>query len=211
MNEQNGMDEKLNTPITEDGSSKQHDSGCCDKAPNHKKWLTRATVFSLVFVPLAVAAISGYVAYQSSQDKNATEYIKLGISILNERPDENNKATREWAIDLINYYAPVKMPQNTQDELSSTTVLPISTIYQALGIKVDKVTHVFKWLDKYNGYSFELQQFDGKMWQEYTYMSTPGNSLSLEIPTNVQLRWRARGLNADGTLSDFEWQNLVYN
>jgi len=210
MSEQNDIDENLNTLMVEDDSSKQHDSGCYEKEPNHKKWLTWATVFSLIFVPLTVAVISGYVAYQSSKDKNATEYIKLGISILNDKPDKNNKATREWAIDLINYYAPVKIPQSTQDELSSTTVLPVSGIYQALGIKAKKVTHVFKWLNNYHSYSFELQKFDGNKWQEYTYMSMLGNSSSLEIPTNVQLRWRARGLSPDGTLSDFEWQNLIY-
>lgn len=93
-----------------------------NKTPSQNIWLTIGTIIA---IPLAIAVggwITQIVIAQESleKDRNALnkDYVAISVSILNSKKDNSNKELRDWAIEIINKYAPIQLPQSVKKDLS---------------------------------------------------------------------------------------------
>ncbi|PCJ15440.1 MAG: hypothetical protein COB04_13190 [Gammaproteobacteria bacterium] len=77
-------------------------------------------IFSLVAIPLVIGFF-GWEVQKNIADRNLQkEYIQMAITILSasekQKVDDNLK---KWAIDLVDYYSPIKIPEALSKELES--------------------------------------------------------------------------------------------
>ena len=84
-----------------------------------------ATVFSLIAVPV-VLAVGGWVIQQRiAEQSTRREYVQLALGILRDIPDEKNKdaqSLRDWAISIVDGYAPIKLTQESKDALRTESL-----------------------------------------------------------------------------------------
>ncbi len=78
------------------------------------------------------AAIAGGVSWFNSGREVGQGYVELAISILQEDPKAgpNVEGLREWAVDVVNTYSEVKLPDATQRAL---LIRPLPAIELRLG------------------------------------------------------------------------------
>jgi hypothetical protein len=168
--------------------------------PNYERIQSYATTFSLIFIPLIVAAISAFVAYKQNNNQNATEYIKIGVGILTAKPDENSKQTREWAIELINNYAPVKMSAEAKKELINTSELPKTVLDKLMDSSNNDSTHHLQWDGHSSGqYSIETQIYRNGEWKPYSGISVTGTSIDIPLPKSEKIRWKVTDVSSKST------------
>jgi hypothetical protein len=111
-----------------------------------KKWREAASIFALVFIPIAVPVTLAVMQYRSAKETVRQQYVSLAIGILREptakttadtvgtdpstgakkEPDAVNEskkeadiALRRWAVDMINASAPIKLPDALKEDLTS--------------------------------------------------------------------------------------------
>ncbi len=68
-----------------------------------------AKIFSLVFIPIALAVLTSTIQSRDKDKSLAQEYVKLSVDVLRSQDTEKWPELRGWAISTINEYAKVKM------------------------------------------------------------------------------------------------------
>jgi len=181
------------------------------KEPKHKVFQSVATGISVLVIPLVLALVGHFFNTNLTEKELRSEYIKLGVSILNAKPDEANQNTRRWAVDLINYYSAVKIDDATKNELKTETSIPgyaFSSLRQAP--EEGQVSYLFTWPGDGSGYVFELEKKEKGSWTDLTAMSSLYNEITYPIPTDVRLRWRAGPLNQETGEPEFSgWREFM--
>ena len=88
-----------------------------------------ARIISFALIPI-VLGIGGWVIQSKIAHTNTEqEYVKLAISILNNKPEHNDsKELRKWAVKLLDKYSPIKLPEEQKEGLSTGKInLPAAT------------------------------------------------------------------------------------
>lgn len=68
-----------------------------------------AALISSVAVPLVVAGIGAWYNINIKDSENRVRYVELAISQLRTPPTPETSALREWAVELLDSQAPVKL------------------------------------------------------------------------------------------------------
>ncbi|ENM5752146.1 hypothetical protein V4V53_003961 [Vibrio mimicus] len=157
-------------------------------------------VLAPVLSAIIVGAVGTYYTYQSAQNNNAKEYIKIAVGIINSPKSDHSDNMRVWAADLINHYSPVKFENELKKEIIEgvATPLRISSLFRDPLLK-ESVRYRFNWEHK-DGHAYDLrveQEVDGK-WIFATGMSTPHSSIELLVPDKVKLRWKVTSYQVNG-------------
>jgi hypothetical protein len=102
-----------------------------DKAENAAK------IFSLVAIPI-ILAIGGWVVQQRlAESASQQEFVKMAINILNAKPDKETLFLRDWAVDLLNAYSPVKLnPKAAKALRSGEALLPGAAAFSPDGTRI---------------------------------------------------------------------------
>ena len=91
----------------------------------NETWKSRrdvALTFAGVLTPLIVAGLGGWFAYATKDSENRVRYVELAITQLRPLPSPETMALREWAIELLNDQAPVKLPASAKEQLRSSSL-----------------------------------------------------------------------------------------
>ncbi len=85
-------------------------------------------VIAAVFIPVAVAFLANEVATANKQRDSETKFVELATAILSKEPaakqSTDSTSLRKWAVEIINKFSGVPMPQETAQALIQTTALP---------------------------------------------------------------------------------------
>lgn len=82
-----------------------------------EKARTVSTLVASIFIPLVVVAITQMYTRADAQRQREARYVELAIEILREKPRDETQAIRNWAIEIMNNYSPVKLPARVLEEL----------------------------------------------------------------------------------------------
>jgi type IV secretory pathway VirB4 component len=127
------------------------------------------------------------VEEENNKNQLANEYIKLAINILKDKPSENNKELRTWAVAVVNKYSDIKLSENTQKSLIEEIPL---TFFEEILYK-NTGTYTFKWNgDNKRGYELDIEFLNNGSWNIYWGYCLIGNEITVPIPKNQNLRWR---------------------
>ena len=88
---------------------------------------TIATIVTAILVPIAVAFVGGYYSGLTKDREIQGKFVELAVSILKEPPEKQSLALRSWAIDVLNDYSGVKIPEPARKSLMETISLPGAT------------------------------------------------------------------------------------
>lgn len=70
-----------------------------------KKLIDHPWCSSAVIAALVSALVAGVINWRISHNELSAKYIEISVAILSSRSGSDDKALREWAIDVINNYA----------------------------------------------------------------------------------------------------------
>ncbi len=98
--------------------------------------LKSITTLSIVAIPLIIAFYSNRLTESINEKEINLKYVELSIKILSDAPrdstseksesDKNDSDNiRQWAIDIIDELAPIKMTKATKDELKKKRLVNI--------------------------------------------------------------------------------------
>lgn len=74
-----------------------------------------------------VTVIVGICVTKAIADREVNaRYVELAISILRDQPKEDTKAIRQWAVQIVNEYAAVKLTPEVRKELGEFSFPPLS-------------------------------------------------------------------------------------
>jgi len=82
-----------------------------------------SALLASVFIPLVIVIVGNEYSSAIKESENRVRYTELSIKILNEKPKEDNKNVRRWAIDVLNKYSGVKIDAETRKELLGQSLL----------------------------------------------------------------------------------------
>jgi hypothetical protein len=94
---------------------KEHGSACKDIA----------YVASLVLIPVALGVGSWWIQSSIAEAATKKEYLQLaleGLRMASDRKDADAKKLREWSVDMINTYAPIRFTEEAAQGFSSGNV-----------------------------------------------------------------------------------------
>jgi len=175
------------------------------------KFESVSKIFSILFIPIIVLWLGN--AYTSSENEKSrrSEYIKIAVGILQEKPEEEKKDIRKWAINIINQYSDVKLEdsakkQLTNEQLSKT--IDTSNFWLNNSKSIIRVNYEFLWDgDAKKAYNFELQQWSGDRWIVETGLCVLGNYIVQSVPVGKKMRWRAS--EGYDVLENTPWKELM--
>lgn len=78
-----------------------------------------AALFSSVAVPLTIAGIGAWYNVNIKDSENRVRYVELAIAQLRTPPTPETSALREWAVELLDSQAPVKLSPAAKLQLKS--------------------------------------------------------------------------------------------
>ncbi len=70
------------------------------------------------------ALISGHYAYKINDRTIESKYVELAINILSQKPDDEQKPLRKWAVNVVNEYSEVKFSEEVKKNLIEKVSLP---------------------------------------------------------------------------------------
>jgi hypothetical protein len=85
-----------------------------------KPW---AVILASVAVPLVVAYFGNSMAAANKESENKVKYVELAVSLLKTDPKPEARALREWAVELLNAHAPVKLSEAAKAQLLERALL----------------------------------------------------------------------------------------
>lgn len=103
---------------------------------------------AIVIIPLVIAFLGNLFSQSMKEKEIQGRFVELSLQILKEKPSDENKNIRKWAVDVINKYSGVKLEQDAakdlienvplpmSDNLSLNFDAPISSTEEPVGIKV---------------------------------------------------------------------------
>lgn len=88
---------------------------------NENKFNKKTQIAKLVISILTLIAVGFYGTYLTNLSKSKElnqKYVELSISILRNKPKEGESIViREWALDILNSYSPIKLSDSAKIEL----------------------------------------------------------------------------------------------
>lgn len=91
-----------------------------DESKNNAKRL-RIEIANLIIsclTPIIVIIVGTILANLKKNEEINQKYVELSISILKEKPKENETIVmRKWALDILNKYSPLKLSDSAKNEL----------------------------------------------------------------------------------------------
>ncbi|MFZ4287534.1 hypothetical protein [Variovorax sp. HJSM1_2] len=76
-----------------------------------------------VAVPLLVALFGWLIQQQLASQTVSRDYVQLAVSILKEPKKEDDQQLREWAVELLNRHAPIKLGESVSQKLQAGDIL----------------------------------------------------------------------------------------
>ncbi len=70
-----------------------------------------------VAVPIVIAVVGNEYNATIKDSENRVRYVELAVATLRAEPSSETKALREWAIELLDSQAPLKLPKAAKDAL----------------------------------------------------------------------------------------------
>lgn len=232
-----GKNLETNTPVSEVKKAHQEESSNQD---NRKEpWYAYAQPFftglSLIVVPITVALATNYYTNKEAEaklelaDKQSKQkqeilklenkqrqqalYINIGLKILSETPNEDNKNLRTWATELINHYSEVGLKQEAKNELVlKVSLSPFDPIASSNNGE-DVTPYTLKWTGSAeSSYRLEVQAQKGGKWVFVHGATVNGNQFQFNMPVNTNLRWQAVKYKGSGSempnLNENNWKYL---
>src|SRR3954469_11248348 len=93
-----------------------------DKLGTLKKWQVVADIIAKLAVPVALAFVSYMVTASMKEQDVRVKMTEVALDVLKEAPNpkatEADEALRRWAVDLIDAYSSVKLPQSVRAQLA---------------------------------------------------------------------------------------------
>ncbi len=178
---------------------------------NNKKqrdWIdvveTLSKLIATIIIPLVIFFVGQSYTKSQIESQVRSEYIKMGVGLLANEPNEKNAEVRKWAIKLINHYSEVKFTAEAQKELEQNSFL--LAFVSTLGNMEKEVE--FRWdSDGSSGYELEVQKFEDGNWQPYNGLCISDTSTILPIPIDKKIRWRHGSVN-DGKTTFSQWKEM---
>lgn len=78
-----------------------------------------AALFTSVAVPLVIAGIGAWYNVNVKDSENRVRYVELAIAQLRTPPTPETSALREWAVEMLDSQAPVKLSPAAKLQLKS--------------------------------------------------------------------------------------------
>ena len=88
---------------------------------------TPAKVVSMVALPVVVAIGGWFIQKSVMQQSVSKDYVALAISIIERPPADTDSSLKDWAVDLLDSYTPLKFPSDLVARLK-TGSLDLSSI-----------------------------------------------------------------------------------
>lgn len=86
-------------------------------------WTAKVVAISSIFVPLVIAGIGAWYNISMKNSENRVRYVELAIEQLRAEPTPETTALREWAVELLDSQAPVKLSDAAKHQLMSTPLV----------------------------------------------------------------------------------------
>lgn len=110
-----------------------------ESTPLAVRLLPWAQVLSLVAIPIVVGIVGSRVSSTAANRAVDVRMVELGIVILESPISENSAPFRDWALDIIDHYSEVKVPQAMRRVLIDSIPLPLPRSVSALWSSSDTV------------------------------------------------------------------------
>ena len=81
--------------------------------------LELAKTLAAIAVPIVIAVVGNEYNATIKDSENRVRYVELAVATLRAEPSPESKALREWAIELLDSQAPVKLTKAAREELST--------------------------------------------------------------------------------------------
>jgi|SRR4029450_13259267 hypothetical protein len=82
-----------------------------------EKARTMSAILAAVVIPVAVALVGNWYATALKEREIQVRYVELAVSILSQKPTQENSQLRLWAVDVIDFYSAVKLSKDARLEL----------------------------------------------------------------------------------------------
>ena len=86
------------------------------------RWSSVVVAISSIFVPLVIAGIGAWYNISMKNSESRVRYVELAIEQLRAAPTPETAALREWAVELLDSQAPVKLSDAAKRQLMSTPI-----------------------------------------------------------------------------------------
>lgn len=73
------------------------------------KMQASAALIASIFVPLAVAIVGNSYSHATKEAENRLRYVEISIGILQSEPNRETAALREWAVQVLDSQATVRL------------------------------------------------------------------------------------------------------
>ena len=84
-------------------------------------------VGATIIIPLVIHLSTLKYNEAAKERETGVRYVELAISILRGNPNDQRPELRSWAVDIVNHYAIIKLPENAKKELiQKKLLLPIA-------------------------------------------------------------------------------------
>jgi len=78
---------------------------------------TISDVVATVVIPLVIFLVGNKISRNFREKEIRTRYIELAVDVLKEMPGKNQASLREWAVDIINRYSEIPLPEDARHSL----------------------------------------------------------------------------------------------
>jgi len=79
-------------------------------------------IISAIAIPIVIAIGGWWIQNSITRQSISKDYVALAISVLEKPKAEIDQSLRDWAVDLLNEYAPSKFPADTISRLKSGSI-----------------------------------------------------------------------------------------
>jgi WD40 repeat protein len=83
---------------------------------------TFSKVISAIAIPIVIAVGGWWIQNSITKQSISKDYVALAISVLEKPKSEIDQGLRDWAVDLLDEYAPSKFPVETISRLKSGSI-----------------------------------------------------------------------------------------
>ena len=95
-------------------------------------------ILSTVAVPLLVAYYGNAISSANKEAENRVKYVELATAILRSEPKPDSQPLRDWAVELLDSQAPVKLSAAAKKQLLERAI-PVSGVLSG-NVQLDDAT-----------------------------------------------------------------------
>ena len=67
--------------------------------------------------PIVIGACGYFINLTLKERETKVRYVEIAVSILREKPHQETKALRDWAVDVVSSYSPIPLSTDAINEL----------------------------------------------------------------------------------------------